>query len=83
MNERLPVISNNLTTVQAKDRDRQKLQADVEAFLRKRGNRIQKLDQAALGQPLSKSRRQLNQELADRKLGSRAERRRRRQDEEE
>ncbi len=83
MSERLPTISNNLTTVQAKDRDRQQLQADVEAFLRRRGNRIQRLDQAALGQPLSKSRRQLNQELADRKLGSRAERRRRRQDEEE
>lgn len=69
-------ISIHLAAVRAKDRERAQLQADLEAFLRKRGNRIQKLDQAALGQPLTKTRRQLNQELADRKLGRRGERRR-------
>lgn len=69
-------ISIHLAAVHAKDRERAQLQADLEAFLRKRGNRIQKLDQAAMGQPLTKTRRQLNQELADRKLGQRGERRR-------
>lgn len=83
MPDRQPTQSILISSVRAKDDERDRLQAQMDAFLSKPGNRIQRLDGESRGQPLTKTRRELNQETAARKLGRPAERRRRSQDEEE
>ena len=80
MAERVPPISVHLATVRAKDRERAVLQADIDAFLRRKGNRIQVLESHLLGKGLQLDYREQNDAMAQTRT---RDRRRRRQDEEE
>lgn len=75
MADRLPVISNNLPTVHAKAGERERLQADLEAFLRKRGNKIQQLGAGDLGKPLHPNYRDQATAMAHGRIESRRRRR--------
>jgi hypothetical protein len=70
VSERKPPISIHLPNVRAKDRQRDQLQAHLDAFLRKRGNKIQVLDSHLLGKPLQVDYRELNTAMAKARMKS-------------
>ncbi|WP_162405546.1 hypothetical protein [Pseudoxanthomonas jiangsuensis] len=76
MKEQLPPISIHLASVRAKDRERDALQADVDAFLAKRGNKVQRLP-TQLGVRPEPTYRQLNDAMAASSLAAANKRRRR------
>jgi len=80
--ERRPPVSININTVRAKDGERDRLQAHLDAFLRKRGNKVQVLDSHELGKGYQIEYREMSSAMAQARLKTR-ERRRRSQDEEE
>jgi hypothetical protein len=83
MRDRPTSVSVHATSIAAKDSERQRLEADVAAFLRRRGNRIQRLDPHETSRPLQLDFREVNSAIADARRRSAAARRKRSRGEEE
>ena len=76
-------VSTSAHTIRAKDPERDQLQADIDAFLAKPGNRIQVLASGEWSKPIKIDYRETNSALAAGRTNATAARRRRRQDEDE